>query len=189
MLCFHHITEIWGQLTANQFLIDVKKWVIQADFLDKVHTISRIIHTHNNSHLLSGNTSNTRGSPLFNRRENPTYQYLHSRYNPQQDLLNHCDQHQQGQFSYPVKPTNTFNTYQWNQGNPDRANSYVDLNFHRSQNQAGTSQQMHHNGGHIPNLSEESADAGHFNLRGRRSVIPLNRNTNEENLLYRNTIT
>ena len=43
---FHYITEIRGQLMADQFVIGVKKWVIQNQFVDKVYTICDIIQTH-----------------------------------------------------------------------------------------------------------------------------------------------
>ena len=46
LLRFHHITKIWGQLTTNQSVIGLKQWVIQNEFLDKIHTISNIIRTH-----------------------------------------------------------------------------------------------------------------------------------------------
>ena len=43
---FHYITEIRGQLMADQFAIGAKKWVIQNQFVDKVYTICDIIQTH-----------------------------------------------------------------------------------------------------------------------------------------------
>ena len=39
------------------------------------------------------------------------------------------------------------------------------------------------------NSSQGSADTRHFSLLGRRSNTPFNRNTNQENLLHRSTIT
>ena len=45
-LCFHHIKEIRGQLTANQFVMGGKKWAIQNEFVHKVYTISNIIQSH-----------------------------------------------------------------------------------------------------------------------------------------------
>ena len=48
---------------------------------------------------------------------------------------------------------------------------------------------MHHNGNHVPNSSQGSTDARHFNSLGRRLSTPLNQNTKNENYLYTNTIT
>ena len=48
---------------------------------------------------------------------------------------------------------------------------------------------MHHIVGQVPNSSEGSADARHFNPLERKSNIPFNRNTNQENLFHTNTIT
>lgn len=77
---------------------------------------------------------------------------MHSRYNQQQDPLNQSDQ--QGQHSHPVRPTNTFTTYQRNQGNSDKGNGHMDMNFRRNQNHACISQQVHHNKGHVPDSSQ-----------------------------------
>ena len=48
---------------------------------------------------------------------------------------------------------------------------------------------MCHIGGQVPNSSQGSADARHFIPLGRRSNIPLNRNTNQEKLIHTKTIT
>ena len=48
---------------------------------------------------------------------------------------------------------------------------------------------MHYNGSHVPNSSQGSTDARHFNSLGWRLSLPLNQNTNNENHLYTNTIT
>ena len=69
------------------------------------------------------------------------FHFHHITKNPQQDPLNQHDQ--QGQHSYSVRPSNLFNIYQGNQGNPDRLNVHMDINFHRNQNQARISQQVH----------------------------------------------
>lgn len=69
------------------------------------------------------------------------FHFHHITKNPQQDPLNQHDQ--QGQHSYSVRPSNLFKIYQGNQGNPDRLNVHMDINFHRNQNQARISQQVH----------------------------------------------
>ena len=86
--------------------------------------INNVIQT-NVSHLSSRNTFNMRGSPSFSKRGSSNNQYIHYRYNPQQDPLN--KDNQQGQHSYPVRPTKPFNTYQENKGNSDKANSDMDI--------------------------------------------------------------
>ena len=78
-----------------------------------------------------------RGSPSFDKRGSPNNQYMHSRYNPQQDVLNQC--YQQGEPSYQERPTSTFNAFQGNQGNSEGTNSHVYIKFYINQNQANIS--------------------------------------------------
>ena len=148
-------------------------------------------HQHNtnlcNSQLSSRNTFNMRGSTSFNRRVSPNNQYMHSRHSQQEDSLNQYDQ--QGQHSYPVEPTNIFNTYHGNQGNSDRANGHMDMSCHKNHSHASISQEKHHNSGHDPNSLQGSAETRHFHPLGRGSNLPLNQNTNQDQPLHTNTIT
>ena len=47
---------------------------------------------------------------------------------------------------------------------------------------------MRHTGDQVLNSSQGGADARHVSLRGRRSNIPPNWNTNQKNLVHASTI-
>ena len=149
----------------------------KVDHEEKVCTQSSYNKPHNtnsyNNYLSLCNTWVIKGSPSFNRRGSPNNEYMHSRYNQQQDTLNQYDH--QGQTIYPLRPINIFNTYQRNQSNSDRANGHIEKNFCRKQIQASISQQMNRN-----SSKGNNAVARHFNSLRSRSSVPANQNVNQD---------
>ena len=71
LLCSHHMAEISEELTANQFLINIKKLTKQSEFVDKIQTTSNAIRTHITVTYHRATPPTWWGSLPFNRRGSP----------------------------------------------------------------------------------------------------------------------